>query len=187
MIVTCILYLILPNSFCFPLNRQSYVQLSKRNKNVQSAKEKRIDENSMAQIKEARLVNNLIKNTFDVQNNQIDKSNVDDDGFELNDYTKYKDDNTQYNINYLPSSYVAIACANLIQTDTKYLSHIILPKNKRIGSLIIAKGIRKTTIQQQPESSSNIYIYINGNLDQKRTVWRFYYVNPERTELLSDN
>lgn len=55
MIVTCILYLILPNSFCFPLNRQSYVQLSKRNKNVQSAKEKRIDENSMAQIKVSNL------------------------------------------------------------------------------------------------------------------------------------
>jgi len=46
MLVTCILYLILPNIFCLPLNRHRNVKQLKRNKNVHSSKEKRIDENN---------------------------------------------------------------------------------------------------------------------------------------------
>eukprot|EP00102_Acyrthosiphon_pisum_P025849 XP_016663059.1 PREDICTED: uncharacterized protein LOC107884771 [Acyrthosiphon pisum] len=51
MIVICILCLILPNSFCSPLNRHSNVQQLEKNKNVHSVGENRIDGNSMAQIK----------------------------------------------------------------------------------------------------------------------------------------
>jgi len=43
----------------------------------------------------------LNKNSADVQNNQIDKSNVEDDDLELNDYAKYKDDNTQVCVIYV--------------------------------------------------------------------------------------
>jgi len=46
-------------------------------------------------LKEPEVADNLSANTFDVQNNQYDKSNLEDDDFELNGYTKHKDDNTQ--------------------------------------------------------------------------------------------
>lgn len=50
MIVTGILYLILPSLYCSPLNRHSSIQRLKRNK---KAKEKRIDENNAMNQNEA--------------------------------------------------------------------------------------------------------------------------------------
>lgn len=96
----------------------------------------------MNYVKEAELADNFNSNTFDVQNNQYDKSNVDEDDFELSDFTKYKDDNTRvcvicspyiyYNIfsiikiTYLPYSYyVAIVYTKPPHTDSKYSSFYI--------------------------------------------------------------
>lgn len=41
------------------------------------------------------------KDTADVQINQIDKSNVEDNDLELNDYAKYRNDNTQVCVIYV--------------------------------------------------------------------------------------
>jgi hypothetical protein len=50
MIVTCILYLILPNLFCAPLNQRTYIQRLKKNKIIHSPEEKCTDENTVDQI-----------------------------------------------------------------------------------------------------------------------------------------